>query len=84
MARHNGTSGRGGLWAALAFILAVSCLYEVFEWLLTIIAAGPMADKYNGQQGDIWDAQKDMAIAGLGGAFGILWLLFLKRAQIRE
>jgi len=26
----------------------------------------PAADQYNGQQGDIWDAQKDMACAGRG------------------
>lgn len=33
---------------------------------LTIVAAGEMSDRYNGQQGDIWDAQKDMAFATLG------------------
>ena len=37
-----------------------SMIYELFEWLLTI------ADNYNGQQGDIWDAQKDMVLAMLG------------------
>lgn len=31
------------------------------------------ADAYNGQQGDMWDAQKDMALAVLG-AFAALAL----------
>ena len=54
-------------WLALAAVTAISGLYEIFEWLLTLVLAGPLADDYNGQQGDIWDAQKDMALALLGG-----------------
>ncbi len=45
---------------------AVSAVYELFEWFLSIVLAGPMANDYNGQQGDMWDAQKDMALAALG------------------
>ncbi len=66
LARRSAMGIRGALLAGLAFVLAVSSLYEIFEWLLTIVAAGEMADRYNGQQGDIWDAQKDMALATLG------------------
>ncbi len=64
--RWGGLGPRGGALTALAWVLATSCLYEIFEWLLTIVAAGETADRYNGQQGDIWDAQKDMALAALG------------------
>ena len=67
IARRRGGLGRGGAAiAALGWVLAMSCLYEIFEWLLTIVAAGETADRYNGQQGDIWDAQKDMALATSG------------------
>ena len=67
IARRWGGLGRhGAAVAVLGWVLAVSCLYEIFEWLLTIVAAGETADRYNGQQGDIWDAQKDMALAALG------------------
>lgn len=54
----------------LAFnaIMAISAGYEVFEWLLAILAAPEFAERYNGQQGDFWDPQKDMALAGLGSA----------------
>jgi putative membrane protein len=47
-------------------VFAVSALYEIFEWLLTLTMEGSLATAYNGQQGDLWDAQKDMALAALG------------------
>ena len=43
-----------------------SMIYELFEWLLTIVMTTTNANNYNGQQGDLWDAQKDMAWAMLG------------------
>ena len=64
--RWGGLGARGAAITVLAWVLATSCLYEIFEWLLTIVAAGDTADRYNGQQGDIWDAQKDMALATVG------------------
>jgi len=64
--RWGGLGPRGAALTVLGWVLAISCLYEIFEWLLTIVAAGETADRYNGQQGDIWDAQKDMALATLG------------------
>ena len=67
IARRWGRLGpRGAALTVLGWVLAISCLYEIFEWLLTIVTAGETADRYNGQQGDIWDAQKDMALATLG------------------
>jgi putative membrane protein len=60
---------------ALLFVLATSMLYEVFEWLLSVFLSPDQADAYNGQQGDMWDAQKDMALAMLGA---ILMILILK------
>lgn len=54
----------------------VGALYEIFEWLLTIVAAGQTADWYNGQQGDLWDPQKDLAAAQIGSALALALLLF--------
>lgn len=81
VARMGGMSLRGALWAALAFVLSVSCLYEIFEWLLAIVVSGPTADQYNGQQGDLWDAQKDMALAMLGALFSIALLAVYGRGK---
>ena len=51
---------------AWLFIQTGSMVYELFEWLLTIVMSPEQADNYNGQQGDAWDAQKDMVLAMLG------------------
>ena len=68
--RHGLVAPRLALWMAVAVTTSLSALYEIFEWLLTLVVAGPMADDYNGQQGDMWDAQKDMALALLGALIG--------------
>ncbi|PLW93640.1 MAG: DUF2238 domain-containing protein [Marinilabiliales bacterium] len=64
---------RQATFAAWMFIAASSMLYELFEWALTVVAASETAEHYNGQQGDFWDAQKDMALAS-GGAI-LAWII---------
>ena len=46
--------------------LAVSALYEIFEWQFAITFGGEAASDFLGSQGDVWDAQKDMTAALLG------------------
>ena len=58
----------------LAPVLASSAAYELFEWLLTLFMAPGTAEAYNGQQGDIWDAHKDMALALAGSVGAALWI----------
>ena len=58
-------------------ILAVSAVYEVFEWGIAVIMAPNYAEAYNGQQGDVWDPQKDMALA-LAGSLMATTLLVLR------
>jgi putative membrane protein len=65
----------GALVFAMLVIATVSAVYEVFEWLLAMIAAPEYAEAYNGQQGDLWDAQKDMALALSGGVVSALWMM---------
>ena len=81
--RYGGMGRRAALLSAFLFIGAVSALYEIFEWLLTIVLAPGMADEYNGQQGDMWDSQKDMAIAMVGGALTSILLLSRHRRVSR-
>lgn len=59
------------LLVAWCFIQSFSLFYELFEWALTLVMASEIADNYNGQQGDMWDAQKDMALAMLGATLGV-------------
>jgi putative membrane protein len=78
--RHLRVPRRTALYIAVENVLAVSALYEIIEWLFTLTMAGAVAEAYNGQQGDMWDAQKDMALAALG-AFLAAAALKLKRGR---
>jgi putative membrane protein len=82
--RHARLGPRMALYVAIEGVLAVSALYEIFEWLLTLAMAGSLADAYNGQQGDMWDSQKDMALAALGAALAAFALHIRRRQQTRE
>ena len=65
-------------YGTVEFVLAISLLYELFEWGLTLVLSPADAGAYNGQQGDIWDAHRDMSMALLGSVFALLWW----RAQV--
>lgn len=77
--------GTGARWSAvfaLSIIMASSAVYEVFEWLIAVVMAPDWADSYNGQQGDMWDAQRDMALALLGAFAGLAVAMVGWRASI--
>jgi len=62
------------LWSAafaVQFILASGALYELLEWGIAVVLAPESAERYNGQQGDVWDPQKDMLLAALGAVMSI-------------
>ncbi len=76
-------TGRIAILLAFLSILSMSMVYEVFEWSISIFLSPADAEAYNGQQGDYWDAQKDMAMALLGAIMMILLLqLGRKRTEI--
>jgi putative membrane protein len=60
-------------WAAVVAvqaILATGALYEILEWAVSLTLAPDAVEAYNGQQGDLFDPQKDQALALLGSLFG--------------
>jgi putative membrane protein len=64
-----------GFWGyalPLEFLLATSALYELIEWGAAEVFGGDLGVAYLGTQGDVWDAQKDMAMAGLGGLIAMI------------
>ncbi|MES1245028.1 MAG: DUF2238 domain-containing protein [Acidobacteriota bacterium] len=74
---------RFAFYVAFEFVLSASALYELFEWGLTMVLSPNDADAYNGQQGDMWDAHKDMALAVLGSVVA-LGFLYLRRYDSRH
>jgi putative membrane protein len=57
----------------IQFVMASSMFYELIEWLVAAGMDPKDAENYNGQQGDVWDAHKDMAVATVGAI--IAWVM---------
>ena len=57
------------VFVAWLLVQTGSMVYEIFEWQLAVHFSPETAEKYNGQQGDVWDAQKDMLLAMISSTF---------------
>lgn len=58
--------GFWGYFFPLSVTLSTSVLYEIAEWGAAEVFGGDLGIAFVGVQGDVWDAQKDMALAGVG------------------
>jgi putative membrane protein len=56
---------------AIEFILATSAGYELIEWLVATVFTPEWADQFLGQQGDMFDGQKDTALVTAGAIVSI-------------
>jgi len=81
--RHLGLSLLLSSMLAIECILATSAAYEIIEWLVAVIFTPEWADQFLGQQGDIFDGQKDMALATAGAllSIGFIAVRGSRRAQ---
>ncbi len=64
-----------GAWSyyfPLELVMSLSMLYELVEWGAAVLVGGELGQAYLGTQGDIWDAHKDMGLATVGAAVGML------------
>ncbi|HMV31905.1 MAG TPA: DUF2238 domain-containing protein [Gemmatimonadales bacterium] len=76
---------RPGKWLfflVLCFALALSATYELVEWW-TAAGTGEAADAFLGTQGDVWDTQWDMMLAGIGAITSQLLLSRWHDRQLR-
>lgn len=66
-----------GIWRLLLpllFMISHSTIYELIEWAAANAFGGDLGVAYLGTQGDVWDAQRDMALAALGTVASLLVL----------
>lgn len=77
---------RGGwsYYLPVDIIMSLSALYEIIEWISARRVAPEVGLAFLGAQGDMWDAQSDMLMAGCGAiiAMIIVWTLKKKFAKI--
>jgi putative membrane protein len=65
--RIAGVRGFWGYYLPLDVTMSFSMIYELIEWGASVAFGGDLGQAYLGTQGDEFDAQKDMALATLGG-----------------
>jgi putative membrane protein len=73
-----------GIWRFIlpvAFMNSHAVLYETLEWVATAVFGGELGAAYLGTQGDVFDAQKDMALAFAGSVIALSMLVFRRRRE---
>jgi putative membrane protein len=76
-----------GFWAyflPLDVTLSTSAQYELIEWAAALLFGGDLGRHYLGTQGDVWDAHKDMALAGMGALIAMLITAGVNRSLKRD
>lgn len=73
------TRGFWNYYLPLDMVLALSAVYEIIEALAAHGAAPELGAAFLGSQGDIWDAQKDMGMAGLGAVLAMFVTFAVKK-----
>ena len=76
-----------GFWAyffPLEFTMATSAFFELVEWVAAVIVGQELGQAYLGTQGDIWDAQQDMALASLGALIAMFITAWVNRGYQRD
>lgn len=67
----------------ITITLAFSAIYEIIEWTAAEMVGGELGTAYLGTQGDVWDAQKDMALAGFGSILAMALTFLVHRRRDR-
>ena len=74
-------------WAFLMpwmFMAGHSVVYELVEFAAAIAFGGDLGQAYLGTQGDVWDSQKDMALALAGATLTLVLLAVRGRLPVRK
>lgn len=77
---------RGGwlFFIVLSIVFAVGAFWELLEWWTTLVVAGDVGTAFLGSQGDVWDAQWDMFLVGIGAALSLLVMPRMHDASMRK
>jgi putative membrane protein len=75
--RIGGSRGFWAWWMPIELVFGLSAVYEILEWWVAIIWGGDLGVAYLGSQGDVWDAQWDMFLAGTGAFIAMTIVLIV-------
>ncbi len=64
-----------GFWSyllPLLILISTSTIFELLEWLAALVFGSDLGIAFMATQGDVWDTQKDMALAATGSIIATL------------
>jgi putative membrane protein len=64
--------------------LAFSACYEMLEALAASVLTPERGEEFVGMQGDIWDSQKDMFMAGVGAVTAMILIAAVRTVRDRR
>jgi putative membrane protein len=74
-------TGRPLYLRPIEILFALGTVFELIEWFVAEYTSPATGETYVATQGDVWDAHKDIALAGVGAAITMLVLYFAKRIK---
>ena len=78
-------SGNWQYYLPVECTMAFSAVYEILEAFMANILTPERGEEFVGMQGDMWDSQEDMFVAGLGAVAGVLIIAaIVKRRSARR
>jgi putative membrane protein len=83
LSRSARVKGTWAPWLAAAALWALSSFFEIVEAIVAQIVRPELGAAYLGTQGDIWDAQKDMACAVVGSVIVAISMTIRRSAAKR-
>ncbi len=79
------TKGNWLIFLSLSVALAIAALYEIIEWLVSVVTHGGKASKdFLGTQGDIWDSQWDMSLTLAGSIIALVLLSRIHNKYLKQ
>ena len=71
-----------GLWRWLLpwlFVVSHATVFEIVEAAAAGVFGGDLGEAYLGTQGDVWDSQKDSALAAVGALLAVVFCRWRER-----
>jgi putative membrane protein len=82
--RGVGVNGRWRYILPVEAILSFSAIYEILEAGMAMILSPQRGEEFVGMQGDMWDSQEDMLMAGLGSLVAMIAIALVRRSIERR
>ncbi len=77
-------SSKAAWFIPIEIAFSLGTIFEMIEWAVAEFATRELGETYVATQGDVWDAHKDIALAGLGAAIAMGLVYLFKKGTGKQ